>query len=51
MTNQKIKEQADKIIKVTELKNIARILADKMINLQGYYTFNDHNGLKVYVEK
>lgn len=48
---QEIRNQADKFMKVSELKNLCRIIAEKMIEVHGYYTFKNEQGQKIFVEK
>ena len=48
MKTETIKNKADRVIKVTELKNIACLIAQAMIKEYGYYTCVI-NGQKVFV--
>jgi len=50
-----IKSQADEIRNVKDLKNMAKVLAQKHIAIHGYYTFTekgkDGKNKKIFVEK
>jgi len=53
---EQLKKQADKIVKLSQLKNMAYVIAKYNILCRGYYTYmevdeNGKNGLKVFVEE
>ena len=46
----KLKKQADKTVKLSQLKNMAYVIAKYNILVFGYYTFIE-DGKKVFVEE
>jgi len=46
----KLKKQSDKIVKLSQLKNMAYVIAKYNILIFGYYTFIE-DGKKVFVEE